>query len=88
MDAPDQASTSAHDERPAASSFFNISDDLHDLRRFIDGVWMAAGDVSAQTEILALRALLDVAGEKIDAMIEAMQVAHDKLHREQTKETL
>lgn len=40
---------------------------------------MAAGDVSGQAEILALRALLDVAGEKIDAMKGAMQEARELL---------
>lgn len=73
--------------RSAASHFGEIHDGLDDLRRFIDGVWMAAGDVSAQTEILALRALLDVAGEKIDALKEEMQAARDTLASEQ-KETV
>jgi hypothetical protein len=82
----DEASASAQ-PCAAASLFLNISDALHALRHFIDGVWMAAGDVSAQTEILALRALLDVAGEKIDAMKEEMQEARDTLTSEQ-KETI
>ena len=72
--AQDEASASAP-PWPSASHFSNISYALHALRHFIEGVWMAAGDVSGQAEILALRALLDVAGEKIGAMKGAMQEA-------------
>ena len=78
MTTQDEPSTSAQ-PRTAASLFLNIYDSLDALRHFIDGVWMAAGDVSGQAEILALRALLDVAGEKIDAMKGAMQEARDLL---------
>jgi hypothetical protein len=82
-----EPSTSAHDEpRTAASLFLDISDDLGSLNRIMEGVFMAAADVTETEEKEALRELLDVARQKSDAMIDAMQEARDLLSSEQ-KET-
>ena len=84
-----QADRQTPDDEPrtAASLFLDISDDLNRLNRIIEGVFMAAGDVTETEEREALRELLEVARQKSDAMIDAMQVAHDQLHREQKGET-
>jgi hypothetical protein len=76
----------AEKPRNAASRFLTIQDGLNDLRRFIEGVWMAAGDVSDTAEQGGLRGLLDVACEKLDGMKAAMQEARDALEREQNRE--
>jgi hypothetical protein len=58
----------AHDEpRTAASLILDIDDHLNRLSRFVEGVFMAAGDISGKEEQGALRELLDVANQKIAA---------------------
>jgi hypothetical protein len=72
--------------RTAASLFLDISDDLNRLNRIIEGVFMATADVSIKEQQEALRELLEVARQKSDAMVDAMQEARDLLKSEQKRE--
>jgi hypothetical protein len=79
--------TNAHgpidEPRDAASLFLDITDDLNRLGHIIEGVFMAAGDISGKEQQAAMRELLDVANQKIAAMKETMEEARDTLEREQ-----